>query len=165
MEAIERGQFNTPLSTLDLWVSMIENWGEANKEYKHCQEDNKKVGPCFTAMSKYLSRMFNAMRLVRTRLPIEDRHGLLNFGETSDPEYATLLWLRYKKKGKSVIPKEMENMKLFLKKFQCQESNYNVQQLNNQQLSPDCLLKIHQKVNAYNTKLASRVADKGGKWI
>jgi len=23
------------LSTKDLWVSMIENWGEANKEYHH----------------------------------------------------------------------------------------------------------------------------------
>ena len=165
MEAMERGQFNTPLSTNDLWVSMIENWGEANKEHRHCQEDDKKVGACFTAMSKYLSRMFNAMRLVRTRLPIEDRHGLLKFGETSDPEYATLLWLRYKKKGESVIPQEAENVKLFLKTFQCQESNYNVQQLDTQQLSLDCLSKIHQKVNAYNAKLATRVIDKDEKWL
>ena len=26
----------TALTTNDLWVSMIENWGEANKEYEHC---------------------------------------------------------------------------------------------------------------------------------
>ncbi|KAL9976542.1 hypothetical protein ACROYT_G013856 [Oculina patagonica] len=28
----------TSLSTNDLWVSMIENWGESIKEYNHCKE-------------------------------------------------------------------------------------------------------------------------------
>ena len=54
----------TPLSVNDLWVSMIENWGESNKEYNHC-----KAAPlvkCFLKMSKYMWRVFSAMRLVRT---------------------------------------------------------------------------------------------------
>ena len=29
MNAIDRGEFNTLLSTYDLWVSVIENWEDA----------------------------------------------------------------------------------------------------------------------------------------
>ena len=65
------GQNNNALSTHDLWVSMIENWGESNKEYNHCRQDP--LTKCLLKMSKYLLRMFNAMRLLRSRLPIIKR--------------------------------------------------------------------------------------------
>lgn len=156
MKAIELAQFRTPLSALDLWVSMIENWGEANKEYKHC--GNAAAGECLKKMSKYLSRMFQAMRLVRTRLPTRERLTLLSFGKEDDPEYATLLWLRYKKRGKNVLPTEKNSVKLFLKLFQCNALAGNT----NLALSVDCLLKIHNIVNDYNTKLAGVLIDKPG---
>ena len=69
MKAIGRDVFNTPLLTYDLWVSMIENWEDVNKEYQHCEDPNDFVVECLNKMSGYLSRMFNAMRLVCVRLP------------------------------------------------------------------------------------------------
>lgn len=65
-----------PLSTYDLWVSMIENWGESNKEYKHCKDDPLKK--CFLKMCKYVWRMFNAMRLIRGRMPARYLPGLVH---------------------------------------------------------------------------------------
>ena len=45
----------TSLSTNDLWVSMIENWGEANKEYNHCdlkrRPGYRPIKECFLQMS------------------------------------------------------------------------------------------------------------------
>ena len=94
MKAIGRGVFNTPLLTYDLWVSMIENWGDVNKEYKHCEDPNDFVVECLNKMSGYLSRMFNVMRLVCVHLPSRSSQGLLAFGTPDDPEAATLQWRR-----------------------------------------------------------------------
>ena len=94
MKAIGRGVFNTPLLTYDLWVSMIENWGDVNKEYQHCEDPNDFVVECLNKMSGYLSKMFNAMRLVCVRLPSRSSQGLLAFGTPDDPEAATLQWRR-----------------------------------------------------------------------
>lgn len=155
MKVIELPQFNNPLSTIDLWVSMIENWGESNKEYNHCSDAKEPppLVPCFLKMSKYLSRMFNAMRLVRYRLPIKDRSSLLNFGAPDDPEYATLLWRRYKKKGKAIPKTEARNVYSFLKKFKCEVAEAKGL------LSRKCLGKMNEVVNDYNLKLASLVTD------
>ena len=151
MNAISTSQYYTPLSTYDLWVSMIENWGEANKECKHCR--NISVAKCLMKMSKYLSRMFDAMRVIhRSRLPKKDREGLLDFGTTDDPEFVTDLLLRYRRSGKELSPAANQFVTLFLKKFKCNTFN--------SQLSYfrwDCLKKIHEKVNAYNKKLAANV--------
>ena len=112
MNAIPTCQYYTPLSTYDLWVSMIENWGEANKEYKHCKLIS--VAECLMKMSKYLSRMFNAMRVIlRSRVPKEDRKGLLDFGTTDDPEFVTDLLLRYKKSGKKLSPAAYHFVRFF----------------------------------------------------
>ena len=151
MNAIPTSQYYTPLSTYDLWVSMIENWGEANKECKHCR--NISVAKCLMKMSKYLSRMFDAMRVIRrSRLPEKDRKGLLDFGTVDDPEFVTDLLLRYRRSGKELSPAANQFVTLFLKKFKCN--------IFNSQLSyfrSDCLKKIHEKVNAYNKKLAADV--------
>ena len=157
MKAIERGEFNTPLLTYDLWVSMIENWGDANKEYAHCGP-NVLIAACLNKMSKYLWRMFNAMRLVRVRLPSRSRQGLLAFGTTDDPESATQKWRR---EGANA---DAESYYLFLKKFECNAMiNTETQRVvANTRLSVNCMTNINNKVNAYNIKLAGLVTNKDG---
>ena len=142
----------TKLPTNDLWVSMIENWGETNKEYEHCRTEPVEV--CFLKMSKYMWRMFNAMRLVRGDIPAQARPGLLHFGEGfADPEYVSRMWLDYKKQGKAAIPKHQKKVMQFMRQFKCEKA------VIGQPLSPECMSKINDKVNAYNKKLAATVTD------
>ena len=153
MKAIPTCQYYTPLSTYDLWVSMIENWGEANKEYKNCKYIS--IAECLMKMSKYLSRMFNAMRVIRrSRLPKIDREGLLDFGTTDDPEFVTDLLLRYKKSGKKLSPAAYNFVRFFLDKFKCRISSH---VHSNFLLLLNCLETIQNEVNAYNKKLAANV--------
>ena len=151
MKVIDTSQ-NTPLSTSDLWVSMIENWGEANKEYNHCKA--APLEECFLKMSKYMWRMFSAMRIVRERLPPGQRPGLVHFGEQfSDPEFAMKMWLDYKKQGKTAIPKHKANVEQFLRQFHCDKAVIGTP------FSTTCISKMNDKVNAYNVKLAGLVTD------
>ena len=144
---------STPLSTNDLWVSMIENWGESNKEYNHCGQTTP-LEECFLKMSKYMWRMFSAMKLVRNRLPPEHRVGLVHFGEKfADPEFAMQMWLDYKKQGKTAIPKHKASVKEFLRQFHCNAAVFG------KPFSPTCISKMNDKVNAYNVKLAGLVTD------
>ena len=146
----------TALTTNDLWVSMIENWGEANKEYEHC--GGIPLEECFLKMSKYMWRTFNAMRLIRDRLPPNAKPGLVHFGEKfRDPEFAMKMWLDYKKQGKTAIPKHSSNVKEFLDQFGCHAAVFG------KPFSPTCISKMNDKVNAYNTRLASLVTDVPGK--
>ena len=143
----------TELSTNDLWVSMIENWGETNKEYGHCR--GKPVEVCFLKMSKYMWRMFHAMKLVRDAIPAQTKPGLVHFTEEAfaDPEYAMRMWLDYKKQGKAAIPKHQKKVIEFLRQFNCNKAAIG------QPLSPTCMSKINDKVNAYNKRLAALVTD------
>lgn len=146
----------TELSTNDLWVSMIENWGESNKEYEHCRTDPVEV--CFLKMSKYMWRMFHAMKLVRGAIPPQARPGLVHFGEAfADPEYAMRMWLDFKKQGKTAIPKHKYQVIQFLKQFKCENA------VIGQPLSPTCISKINDEVNKYNKILAATVTDKPAK--
>jgi len=142
----------TALTTSDLWVSMIENWGEANKEYNHC--GGIPLEECFLKMTKYMWRMFNAMRLIRERLPPNVRPGLVHFGEKfRDPEFAMKMWLDYKKQGKTAIPTHKSNVEQFLQQFGCNAA------VLGEPFSPTCISKMNDKVNAYNKKLAGLVTD------
>ena len=159
---------NTPLTTEDLWVSMIENWGESNKEYNHCKNDP--MEQCLLKMSKYMKRMFNAMRLVLEHIPESNRLELLHFPKVlnpevnpesafesfSNPEFAFETWLKYKKDGKTAIPPEnMEGLRECLRQFQCDLA---VDQAgSNKPLPAACMSKINGKVNAYNMRLAGLV--------
>ena len=143
----------TELSKNDLWVSMIENWGEANKEYHHCGK--APLEECFLKMSKYMWRMFSAMKLVRRFIP-NDSIGLVQFffEETfADPEYAMRMWLDYKKQGNTAITENQENVIHFLRQFECDRARLG------SPLSLECIIKIHNKVNMYNIKLAATVTD------
>ena len=107
------------------------------------------VAECLMKMSKYLSRMFDAMRVIhRSRLPKKDRKGLLDFGTTDDPEFVTDFLLRYKRRGKKLPAAANHFVTGFLEKFKCNTQSENL--LN-------CLKKIHKEVNAYNKKLAANV--------
>ncbi|XP_078361855.1 uncharacterized protein LOC144646184 [Oculina patagonica] len=145
----------TPLSTTDLWVSIIENWGESNKEYEHCKQ--APLEECFLKMSKYMWRVFNAMRLVRDRIPASQRAGLVHFGEEkyANPELAMKMWLDYKKQGRTAIPRQSENVKQFLRQFGCDKA---VESFGSP-FSSTCISKMNDKVNGYNVKLAGLLTD------
>ncbi|KAL9980160.1 hypothetical protein ACROYT_G008709 [Oculina patagonica] len=146
----------TEMTTMELWVSMIENWGESNKEYNHCNSETPPLPleACFLKMSKYMWRMFSAMKLVRDRIPAPERAGLLHFeGKYADPLYAMEMWLDYKKQGKTAIPRQKANVKEFLRQFQCDEPVFG------RPFSPACLKIMNDKVNAYNVRLAGFVTD------
>ena len=147
------------LSTEDLWVSMIENWGEANKDYHHCEESPLEV--CLLTSSKYMWRMFNAMRLIWERLPSKERAGLVHFGGKgySNPEYAAKVWLGYRKQAKTEIPKEISHVEQFFSQFNCKVSMESF----GKPFLPACISKMNEKVNAYNLKLAGLVTDEPGK--
>ena len=140
------------LSTNDLWVSMIENWGEANKEYNHYGQ--APLEECLLKMTKYMWRLFNAMKLVRDRLPPSAKVGLVHFGEKyGDPEFAMTMWLDYKKQGKAAIPRQKDNVRAFLRQFHCDKAVLGTP------LSPTCISKMNDQVNAYNKRLAGLVTD------
>ena len=50
------------IKPIDYWVSMIENWGDANKEYGHCKV--KSPAQCLVKMCKYLWRVYDAMNIL-----------------------------------------------------------------------------------------------------
>ena len=141
------------LSTEDLWVSMIENWGEANKDYHHYEKSPLEV--CLLKSSKYMWRMFNAMRLIWERLPRKERNGLVQFRGKgySNPEYAAKVWMGYRKQAKTEIPKNMRQVRQFFKQFKCKDVAFG------EPFSAACISKMNDKVNAYNLKLAGLVTD------
>ena len=138
---------------------MIENWGEANKEYKHCEGDY--LVECLMKMSKYMWRVLDAMTLLRFRLPRElDTVSL----RPCDPQFIMKMWLRYKKEGKTVFTNdEMENVRDFLKEFGCHEAMF--PNLRRFTFSQSCLEKLNAKVNAYNVKLATLFSQNPGKLL
>ena len=145
------------LSTEDLWVSMIENWGEANKDYHHCE--GRPLEVCLLKSSKYMWRMFNAMRLIWERLAPNERAGLVQFSGKgfSNPEYAAKVWMGYRKQAKTEIPKNKDDVEQFFKQFHCNDVAFG------EPFSSDCISKMNEKVNAYNLKLAGLVTDEPGK--
>jgi len=147
-----------PLSNIDLWVSIIENWGDTLKEYNHCKHEPLVV--CFLKMSKYMWRTFNAMRLVHdlNALPRNDLIMLVRFDNAIpglDPESLTKAWQEYKRKGKNAIPERKIIIERFLEFFEC----YNAVKDLNKPFAPECIKKMTDKVNAYNVRLAAAVHD------
>ena len=144
------------LSTEDLWVSMIENWGEANKEYHHCAEKRYPLEKCLLTSSKYMWRMFSAMKSIRGRLPANETVGLVQFDaeDFSNPKYAAEQWQGYRQQGLSEIPKNIGDVRQFFEQFDCDSVAFG------EQFPPACISKMNDKVNAYNLKLAGLMTDK-----
>lgn len=157
----------TSLSTNDLWVSMIENWGEANKEYNHCEDEDlgyKSIRKCFLLMSKYMWRVLDAMRLLQERLP-EKYTKEVRFSPCIDPQCIMKMWLRYKKKGNTALmgSKDEENVQVFLKEFGCKEAKE--ADVMRSEFTLDCLEKIHEKVWGYNSIMSYLFVQKPGKLL
>ena len=47
------------MTMMDYWVSMIENWADANKAFDKCKDE--KATKCLLSMTKYLYRTFDAL--------------------------------------------------------------------------------------------------------
>ena len=140
-----------PLSNNDLWVSMIENWGDAVKEYNHCK--NNALAVCFLKMSKYLWRVFNAMKRMHELNILPP--SVLPFNKVIDPEALTKAWVDYKKAGRSAIPNQKILIQRFLEFFKCFVAVKDIFK----PLSLECLSKMNNKINEYNKALASIVRD------
>lgn len=135
---------NLPLN--DVWVSMIENWGETNKEYSHC---NKKIlEECLLKMSKYMWRMFAAMKELRGRISAPKRGGLVSFAGLKNPEEMMSYWLDvYKRRGVNMVSSNENFVKNFFLTLNCPNERLG------QPLSYDCMESINNKVDIYNKKL------------
>ena len=154
----------TSLTMMDFWMSMIENWADANKVPGHCQNSAE---TCILAMSKYLFRTFNAMKEIHFMLtkPIHVYNALPKpiktflskysiFGGENDPEVLTKQWVA-KYKGKATeIPYDV--MMKFLKIFNCTEKL----QLQDQILSKSCMDGIENLVEDYDRLLVMTTSER-----
>lgn len=148
------------LTVMDYWVSMIENWADANKALNHCVGSAE---TCLLTMSKYLFRTFNAMKGIHLTLvnPVGVRNALLEpikkflrkypiFGGDSDLEVLTRQWVAIYKGKANELPYKAA-AKLFLKKVGCTEQ----EQPPATSLSKACLGRIEKLVEAYDHLLVT----------
>jgi hypothetical protein len=145
-------------TVMDYWVSMIENWADANKEYNHCVDLN--VEACLVKMSKYLQRTFDAMkRIYKVLSRIPNPGNALSPAKLQnpiqkkvDPEKITSEWNNNFRGEPDKIPDFAKSIKPFLQSVGCNKQAANVA------LSSDCMKSIERKVMAYNKLLVSATA-------
>ena len=58
---MEDEHIKSKLTLLDLWCTMLENWGDAMKKHKHANAEKKTAEEKLIKMSKYLWRTWKAM--------------------------------------------------------------------------------------------------------
>ena len=56
------------LTLLDLWCTMLENWGDAMKEYKHASIEKTTVEEKLIKMSKYMWRTWKSMTEISEKM-------------------------------------------------------------------------------------------------
>ena len=56
------------LTPLDLWCTMLENWGDAMKEYKYANAEKETAGKKLIKMSKYLWRTWKSMTEISEKM-------------------------------------------------------------------------------------------------
>lgn len=148
------------MSVNDYWVSMLENWADATKEYnRECVKRALLVTACLPKMSKYMWRMFDAMYAIRSRLAPDLQQGLLEVDNAENTGLRSIMshWLiDVKKKGLGVIPLDdrlpklaagTTNLGFFLQAFTCGG------QAKDAPLSQSCVDAIHQKIRDYNRRM------------
>lgn len=144
----------------DYWVSMLENWADAIKEYnRQCKEHSLIITACLPMMSKYLWRMLDAMYAARSRLTAELQEGLLEVDNDQNAGLRSIMshwFVEIKKKGLMVIPIDdrlpnlpvgTTNLDFFLQAFNCKKQEKHLP------LSKTCVNKIHQVIRDYNRRL------------
>lgn len=150
------------LSNMDIWVSMIENWGESIKEFRHSCGENVKVEICVLKMSKYMWRMVAALKNLKQRI---DTHksklpngpnigqqmpmSLVIFQSPSNPEEIMRNWYEnFKQTGKPEIKSSQLDLSGFFRRFGCSGV------VLGQPLPFTCLQKMNEKINEYNQWMA-----------
>ena len=159
----------TSLTVMDLWMSMIENWADANKVAAQCQH---RAEICLPAMSKYLFRTFNAMKQIHFALlnPISVRNALNKtikiylskssiFGGEDDLEVLTGEMVRQYKGNPSGMPYNV--MMRFLMKVGCN----GMEQPQFEPLSKSCMDKIEKLVEVYDHLLVSTTNKPATEWV
>ena len=66
-------QMNDPrierkINALDRWCSLLENWGDSLKEFKHATESKKSASNTLIKMSKYLFRKWKTASEIKTSI-------------------------------------------------------------------------------------------------
>ena len=56
------------LTLLDLWCTMLENWGDAMKEYKRADKEMETAETKLIKMSKYLWRTWKSMTEISEKI-------------------------------------------------------------------------------------------------
>ena len=56
------------LTPLDLWCTMLENWGDAMKEYKYANSEKETAEKKLIKMSKYLWRTWKSMTEISEKM-------------------------------------------------------------------------------------------------
>lgn len=157
---MEMGDYHPKkLSNIDLWVSMIENWGESIKEFNHgCRESKDKVETCVLNMSKYIWRMVNAMKYLNQRIETynTDKKGpslgetpsLVRFKGGTNPENISRNWFKnFKKTGKK-LPATQLDLSAFFRGFGCNKTGSLVVYGN--PFPENCMNIINKAVDGYN---------------
>ena len=142
------------MTVMDYWVSMVENWANANKDYVKCS-GNLKVQECLLKMSKHLYRTFNAMKQIvnMTTFPTEPGNAMKAvfskfipiYPNPVDPESVTLLWVeKYRGKNKTI---PFEVVLPFLQATGCHD------QRPNEAFKYEFIEKINDLVKSYDNLL------------
>lgn len=155
---MQRGELKSQMTTNDYWVSMLENWADAVKEYnRECAAHSLRVVVCLPKMSKYLLRMLDAMHAIRSRLYWKLKQGLLVVDNARGTGIRAIVahWLHnVKRKGYDAIPERetrinifKENLAAFLEAFKCPSlSRHDV-------LRESCMDAIQAEIRKYNRRL------------
>ncbi|XP_032236839.1 uncharacterized protein LOC116617858 [Nematostella vectensis] len=151
---MKKNEIKDLLTVLDYWVSMVENWADANKEFQHCGPSDK-VAKCLVKMSKYLYRTFYSINGLDTLLRTSKLSGIINTLKTQtkglienfpgkekpiakEPQDITEKWVE-KYRNKEAQPDHSSEISPFLKLFLCTETE-------NDPLSRRCMDKIQKLI-------------------
>ncbi len=158
------------MTIMDYWVSMIENWADANKKFRYCLTKNANV--CLLTMTKYLYRTFDALKIIRNTLyytpALINKLKIAFVGEDppytlptypqhdrdNDPQKLTKYWVDEYKGHRSDIPEEEASE--FFSAVGC--SSLDPPQATNTPLTQQCMDKIQALVKSFDKLLVKTTA-------
>ena len=65
-------RIESKITILDLWCSLLENWGDSLKEFKHATESKIPASNTLIKMSKYLFRTWKTASKIKTSIMLTD---------------------------------------------------------------------------------------------
>ena len=167
---LKKADIKQGMTLMDYWVSMIENWADANKGFSHC--GNKNAKQCLLSMTKYLYRTFDALKIIRNTLyyspalinklkiafkgenPAYNLPSYPHLDKACDPQKLTKNWVANYKNKVSEIPEP--ETKLFLSSVGC--LSLSPPQAPNTALTRLCMDKIQVIVKSFDNLLVKTTA-------